>query len=163
MYAPLPIKQDGPLSLADYLEAMSRAVFTSGISWRVIDAKWDGIREAFGGFDAEKIAAYTPDDVDRLMADPRVIRNRKKIEAIVGNARELIATGREFGGIDTYLKSFAHNDDLIRDLHKRFAFLGESVAHFFLFYAGFNLSEQDKWARAHFGDEAYAHHHHFHR
>jgi len=139
-----------PSSLADYLESMSRAVFTAGISWKVIEAKWDGTLDAFDHFDAEKVAAYTPDDVERLMADPRVIHNRKKIEAIIGNAGELIVTDREFGGIEKYLASFADNDDLVKDLHKRFAFVGESVAHFFLFGVSFNPAAQEKWAHAHF-------------
>jgi len=147
MYKPTQV---APTSLSDYLEAMSRAVFTAGISWKVIEAKWEGTLEAFDHFDTEKVAAYTPADVERLMADPRVIHNRKKIEAIVRNAGELIVTDREFGGIDKYLASFADNDDLVKDLHKRFAFLGESVAHFFLFGVSFNLPEQEKWARAHF-------------
>jgi DNA-3-methyladenine glycosylase I len=147
MYQPTQI---APTKLSDYLESMSRAVFTAGISWKVIEAKWDGTREAFDHFDAEKVAAYTPDDVARLMDDPRVIHNRKKIEAIVGNAGELIVTEREFGSIENYLTSFADNDDLVKDLHKRFAFLGESVAHFFLFGVSFNLAAQEKWARVHF-------------
>ena len=144
--------QTTPTSLSDYLAAMSRAVFTAGISWKVIEAKWAGTLEAFDGFDPEKVSAYTPDDVERLMADPRVIHNRKKIEAIVRNAGELIVTDREFGGIAKYLASFADNDDLVKDLHKRFAFLGESVARIFLFAVGVNAAEQEKWAREHFGE-----------
>ncbi len=147
-------------SLADYLEAMSAAIFTSGISWKVVDAKWDGIREAFGGFDPEKVAAYTPDDVERLMANPRVIRNRKKIEAIVGNAGEIIVVDREYGGFAKYLASFAGNDELVRDLHMRFGFLGDSVAHFFLFRIAFDLPAQEKWARAHFDGQHHAWGHH---
>ena len=150
MYKPTQIT---PTSLSDYLAAMSRAIFTSGMNWSVIEAKWEGTLEAFDHFDAEKVAAYTPPDVERLMCDSRVIRNRAKIDAIVRNAGELIVIEREFGGINTYLESFADNDDLVKDLHKRFAFLGESVAHFFLFGIGFNLPEQEKWAHAHFGAE----------
>jgi len=152
MYQPT---QAAPTSLSGYLEAMSRAVFTAGISWKVIEAKWAGTLEAFDHFDPEKVAAYTPDDIERLMSDPRVIHNRKKIEAIIGNAGALIVTEREFGGMDAYLASFSDNDDLVADLHKRFAFLGESVAHFFLFGISYNLSEQEKWARGHF---EHAHH-----
>lgn len=145
-----------PTSLADYLEAMSRAVFSSGISWKVIDAKWDGIREAFDGFDPERVAAYTPDDVERLMADPHVVRNHAKIEATIANAGALIVTDREFGGFSTYLDSFSDNDALVKDLHARFKFLGESVAHFFLFGIGYNIPAQDAWAHEHF---AGSHHH----
>lgn len=135
---------------ADYLEAMSRAVFSAGLNWKVVDAKWDTTRAAFDDFDPEVVAAYSRGDVDRLMCDPGVVHNRKKIEAIIRNAGELIVTDREFGGMANYLASFADNDDLIKDLHRRFAFLGESVAHFFLFGVGFNLPAQDKWAHAHF-------------
>ncbi|NTW29405.1 MAG: hypothetical protein HGA39_08610 [Coriobacteriia bacterium] len=145
-----------PVSLSDYLDAMSRAVFSSGISWAVIEAKWDGIREAFNDFDPEKVAAYHPDDVERLMSDTHVVRNRKKIEATIANAGELIVTDREFGGFKNYLASFADNDALVQDLHVRFRFLGESVAHFFLFAIGFNIPAQEAWAHQHF---AGTHHH----
>ena len=141
------------LTLTDYVASMARAVFVSGISWKVIDAKWDGIRAAFDDFDPLKVAGYTPSDVDRLMTDARIIRNRKKIEAIARNTGELINVDREFGGVDEYLASFDDNELLIKDLHKRFAFLGESVAHFFLFGVNFNYPAQEAWAKAHFGGE----------
>ena len=70
-------KQITPTSPGDYLEVISKAAFQAGISWDVIEAKWDGIREAFHGFDARKVADMTPEDVDALMEDRRVIRNRK--------------------------------------------------------------------------------------
>jgi len=139
-----------PSSPSDYLKMMSRAVFTAGMNWKVIEAKWEGTVEAFDGFDIEKVAAYTPDDAERLLADPRIIRNRAKIDAVIRNAGELIVLDREFGGINTYLASFAENDALIKDLHKRFGFLGESSAHLFLFSVGFNSDAQEKWAHEHF-------------
>jgi len=146
----------GSLTLADYVASMARAVFVAGINWKVIEAKWDGIRAAFEDFDPETVAGYTPTDVDRLMADARVIRNRKKIEAIVRNTGELIVVDREFGGVEKYLESFDDNDLLIKDLHKRFAFLGESVAHFFLFGVNFNYPAQEAWAKEHFGETHHA-------
>lgn len=149
-----------PTSLSDYLAAMSKAVFQSGMNWQVIEKKWDGICDAFDGFDPMKVAAYTPNDVERLMADARVIRNLKKIEATIANAGELIVTDREFDGFAKYLASFPDNEALVKDLHKRFQFLGESVAHFFLWGVGINSPEQDAWARAHFphADEWAGHH-----
>jgi 3-methyladenine DNA glycosylase Tag len=142
--------QAQPASLADYLEAMSRAIFSAGLSWKVVEAKWEGTLAAFGGFDPETVAAYSRHDIERLMRDPGVIHNRRKIEAIVRNAAELIVTDREFSGFGAYLSSFADNDELIKDLHRRFEFLGPSVAHFFLFFISFNLAAQEKWAHAHF-------------
>lgn len=79
-----------PQSLGDYLGILTKAVFQSGISWRVGESKWPGIREAFHDFDIETVAAFGPDDIETLVGDKRVIRNRRKIEAIVGNARKLI-------------------------------------------------------------------------
>lgn len=146
-----------PTKLADYLEQMSRAVFYAGINWSVIDAKWDGLREAFDGFDPEKVAGFTPADIERLMGDQRVVRNRKKIEGTVHNAGEAINIEREFGGFGRYLESFDDNDLLVKDLHRRFKFMGESTAHIFLFLIGFNLEAQEAWAHMHFGEGG--HHH----
>ena len=68
-----------PRSLGDYLEIMSKAVFQAGMSWKVVDAKWPGIRDAFNGFDAEAVANMTEPELDTLTNDPRVIRNRRKL------------------------------------------------------------------------------------
>ncbi len=137
-----------PTSLRDYLEMMSRAIFSAGLSWRVIEAKWPGSVKAFDRFDPEKVAGYTPDDIERLMADPGVIHNRKKVEAIVTNAGELIVTDREFGGIEHYLESFPTSELLVADLHKRFKFMGEFAARYFLFGVKFREDEQEAWAMA---------------
>src|SRR5436190_587231 len=75
-----------PKNLADYLDVLTRAVFQSGISWRVIEAKWPGTRQALEDFDPERLADLTPDDVDRLVQDHRLVRNRRKIEATIANA-----------------------------------------------------------------------------
>ena len=78
-----------PQSLGDYLAVMSKAVFQSGISWKVVENKWPGILEAFHGFDAETVASFTEADLDELTADTRVIRNRRKLDGIVHNASML--------------------------------------------------------------------------
>lgn len=91
-------KQIRPKESADYLEVMTKAVFQSGISWRVIEAKWDGFREAFHGFDPGWVASLEEPDVDRLAADTRIVRNRRKIEATVHNARTIVELDREHGG-----------------------------------------------------------------
>ena len=88
MQAPQQIE---PTRLADYLDVLTKAVFQSGMSWRVVEAKWDGFREAFAGFDPATVAAFTDDDVERLAADTRIIRNRRKIEATITNAETMLA------------------------------------------------------------------------
>jgi DNA-3-methyladenine glycosylase I len=63
----------------------------AGLSWITILRKRDGYRRAFEGFDPATVAAYGDDDVDRLLADPGIVRNRQKVHAAIGNARALLA------------------------------------------------------------------------
>jgi 3-methyladenine DNA glycosylase Tag len=118
-----PAKID-PKTPGDYLEVMTKAVFQSGMSWRVIEAKWDGFREAFEGFDAEKVAGFGPDDVDRLAQDTRIVRNRRKIQATVDNADEILALDREHDGFRNYLRSHPSFEETVADLKRHFSFLG---------------------------------------
>ena len=108
MHAPERIE---PTGLSDYLAVMSRSVFEPGLNWHVVEAKWPGIVEAFEGFDPMRVAAYTPEDVERLLGDPRVIRNRAKIEAIVHNAGEMLALEGAGGGFRDYLRSGMSYDE----------------------------------------------------
>ena len=125
-----------PKSLDGYLEAMSAVIFTAGISWKVVDAKWEGIGEAFGGFDVKKVAATSPEDIDRLAADPRVIRNRPKIAAIVENANTLLELDKQADGFDKYLASLGDFQAKADDLKRHFKFIGPSSAHIFLAAVG---------------------------
>ena len=134
-----------PHSLGDYLEVMSKAVFQSGISWKVVDAKWPGIREAFQGFDAEAIAGFTPDDVDRLTGDSRVIRNRRKLEAIIENARQMLDLEEQHGSFRDYLRSHGGFEGTVADLRRRFRFLGELGAYYFLWVVNEEVPSYDDW------------------
>jgi 3-methyladenine DNA glycosylase Tag len=138
-----------PDSLSGYLEALSRPIFSTGMSWRVIDAKWDGVRQAFAGFDPEKVAALSPADVDRLAEDTRVIRNRRKIEAIVGNAQRMIDLDRDYDGFRRYLESRGSFDATVADLRREFRFLGESGAYIFLWSVDEPVPSHEQWAAAH--------------
>jgi 3-methyladenine DNA glycosylase Tag len=127
--------------LADYLEVMTKAVFQSGISWRVIESKWSGFEEAFDRFDPERVAKLTPEDVDRLAQDTRIVRNRKKIEATIDNAVELLALEQEYGGFRNYLRAHGSYEATVADLTKRFRFLGKTGAYFFLWSVGETVPE----------------------
>lgn len=78
----------------------------AGLSWITILRRREGYRRAFAGFDAGKVAQFTPADVERLMQDTGIIRNRLKIESTITNARLFIEVQREYGSFDTYLRSF---------------------------------------------------------
>ena len=76
---------------AALFEALTLGVFEVGLSWAVVFGKRDGFRTAFEGFDPTLVAAMGTDAVDRLVQDPSIIRNRRKIEATVENARVAMA------------------------------------------------------------------------
>jgi DNA-3-methyladenine glycosylase I len=72
-------------------EALTLGVFEVGLSWSIVFGKRDAFRKAFRGFDVAKVAAITAGDVDRLVQDASIIRNRAKIQATVGNARAMVS------------------------------------------------------------------------
>src|SRR3979411_411138 len=73
----------------------------AGLNWSIVPNKGEGSRRAFSRFDPEKGARYTKAKIDKLIADPGIIRNRMKIESAVKNARALLAVQEEFGSFNT--------------------------------------------------------------
>jgi len=142
MEAPAQIK---PTKLGDYLEVLTKAVFESGMSWKVVEGKWDGFRAAFNGFDPEAVANFTPDDVDRLATDTRIIRNRRKIEATIHNAETMLALDREYRGFKNYLHSQDGFYPLLADMKKRFKFVGAFGAYYFLWVVGEEVPAHDEF------------------
>ena len=136
-----------PKSLGDYLEVMSKSVFQTGISWRVLNSKWPDIHEAFRGFDAEAVAVLWDDDIEALAQDKRVIRNRKKLQAIVGNARRMIDLDEEHGTFKGYLRSHGDFDATVKDMRKQFKFLGDMGCYHFLYVVGEEVPSYEEWRR----------------
>jgi DNA-3-methyladenine glycosylase I len=89
-----------------HLERLTLEAFQSGLSWATILAKRPAFREVFAGFDAERVAAYDAADVERLMGDARIVRNRRKIEAALVNAAATVEL-REDGGLEALVRSHA--------------------------------------------------------
>ena len=135
-----------PTSASGYLEAMTRIIMTTGISWHVVDAKWEGIRDAFAGFDIQKVANMGPDDVERLVNDARVIRNRRKIEAIVENAGKIEEVDKLFGGFDKYLQTAGTYEKQVEAVKRDFKFMGDSTAYFFLALVGEKVPDWEQHA-----------------
>ncbi|WP_018178937.1 DNA-3-methyladenine glycosylase I [Jongsikchunia kroppenstedtii] len=88
-----------------HFERLALEGFQAGLSWATILRKRPAFREVFADFDVDTVAAFTEADVERLLQDARIVRNRAKIEATVGNARAAIAL-REEGGLVEFLWSF---------------------------------------------------------
>ena len=131
--------------LSDYLEVMSRAVFQAGLSWAGIGKNWAAYREAFEGFDAGRVAMYGESDVERLMGTEGVLHSRRKIAATIENARALVEVEREYGGVATYLRSFDGYDALVKDIRRRFKFMGDMNVWYFLFRTGEAVPQFEHW------------------
>ncbi len=78
----------------------------AGLSWLTILRKRDGYRRAFAGFDPERVACFDEADVERLMQDASIVRNRRKIVAAIENARAMLRVQKEHGSFDAFVWSF---------------------------------------------------------
>jgi DNA-3-methyladenine glycosylase I len=141
----LPPEQIQPTSLNDYLEVMSKAVFQSGMSWKVVDAKWEGIQEAFNGFDVQQVAAFDDRKLETLSNDKRVIRNVRKLSAIVSNARKMIELDDQYGSFRDYLRAYGGFDGTLKALREDFKFLGPTGIYYFLYVVGEQVPPHDEF------------------
>ena len=134
---PRPKNDDG------YFEEMSKVVFRAGLNWSVIEKKWPQIKRALADFSIDAVARFDDSDVDRLLKDEGMIRSAKKITAVIANAQTMQKVEQEFGSFAKYLQAVKAKSEnaLLKDLHKRFAFLGESTAVIFLFSVGEEMPE----------------------
>lgn len=122
----------------------------AGLSWATILKKREGYRKAFAGFDVNSVKDFSDSDVERLLKDSSIIRNKLKIEATINNAKRFIEIQNEFGSFDTYIWGFVggtplqnnwakmeevpvttpESDALSKDLKKRgFKFVGSTTIY----------------------------------
>jgi DNA-3-methyladenine glycosylase I len=96
----------------------------AGLSWLTILKKREGYRRAFAGFDPITVAAFGPNDVECLLADPGIVRNRLKVESAVTNAKALLKVQEEFGSFAAYQWGFVEG----RTIHNEWRTLSEIPA-----------------------------------
>lgn len=125
----------------------------AGLSWETILKKRAAYRQAFAGFDPKRVARFRPPDVERLLKNQGIVRNRLKITSTVGNAEAFLAVQREFGSFDAYVWQFVggtprnnrrktlrqvpprttESDALSKDLMRRgFKFVGSTICYAFM-------------------------------
>jgi DNA-3-methyladenine glycosylase I len=85
----------------------------AGLSWATILRKRDGYRKAFADFDPERVARFNRRSIERLVADPRIVRNRQKIEGAIASARAFLDVQEEFGSFDNYVWRFVGNGQIV--------------------------------------------------
>jgi len=125
---------------ARYLAGMAKAVFSSGFSWEVIEKKWPGFEKAFFKFEPKRVAAFTDEDVDRLLKDTGIVRNGAKIMATIDNARFVVATAKQHGSFGKFLASWPETDQigLMDHLKKNASRLGGATCQYFLRFEGWD-------------------------
>jgi len=125
----------------------------AGLSWSTILRKREGYRKTFHHFDVRKISRYSENEISRLLANPKIIRNRLKIHAAITNARAFLRIQAEFGGFDRYIWQFVNgrpiqnswkkrsdippsspqSEAMSKDLQKRgFKFVGPTICYAFM-------------------------------
>jgi DNA-3-methyladenine glycosylase I len=125
----------------------------AGLSWTTILKKRDAYRKAFDGFDPARVARYRDAKIERLLADPGIVRNRLKISSAVTNAQAFLKVQQEFGSFDSYIWQFtggqpilnrrasmsevpartSESDSMSRALQKRgFRFVGSTICYAFM-------------------------------
>ena len=128
-----------PKSDDEYFERMTHVVFQAGMNWRTIENKWTNFQEAFAHFSIEKVANFTRKDVERLMKNAGIVRNKRKILATIANAKELKNVTKEFGSVGAYIDAITQSQDYKiaeKELIRRFHHLGPMSADIFLLSVG---------------------------
>jgi DNA-3-methyladenine glycosylase I len=128
-----------PRTDREYFALLARSVFSAGLGPRVVESRWEGLRAAFHNFDPAAVATMDESDVQRLLSSPEVIRNRRKIEAVVADGRIFLEEAERCGGFHAYLEGVGARDDFAGAadaLSARFLHLGRTSASLFLFSAG---------------------------
>ncbi len=129
-------EQIAPHSLNDYLEVMTKAVFQSGLSWKVVSNKWPGFQAGFKGFDVASVATMGESEIDTLATDTAIVRNRRKIVATVHNAQRLIELDEKYDGIRNYLRSHGDFYAVLKDVRKQFKYMGDTGTYYWLYVLG---------------------------
>jgi DNA-3-methyladenine glycosylase I len=119
-------------------ERLTLEIFQAGLSWLIVLKKREALVEAFDGFDIDRIAAYGEDDVARLMADARIIRNRRKILATIENARRLQGLRAAHGSFAAWIAANHPKplDQWVKLFRQTFVFMGGEVVNEFLMSIG---------------------------
>jgi DNA-3-methyladenine glycosylase I len=132
-------RKERPADDSIYFENMCRVIFPAGLNWRVIDGKWPSTKKAFENFNIKKVACFTGVDVQRLLKDPGIVRNKGKVQAIIQNAQNFVAIEKRYGSFQKYLDSLDKSNNYanaIKELVNTFKWLGSPSASLFLYTVG---------------------------
>lgn len=129
----VPIDDDRAL-----FERLCLEIFQAGLSWLIVLKKRPALVAAFDGFDPARVAQYDENDIERLMSDAGIIRNRRKIAAVIGNARKLVEICQSEGSFAAWIRRHHPRDKAawVKLFRQTFAFTGGEVVGEFLMSIG---------------------------
>ncbi len=141
--------EEKPKNDNGYFEKLTHTVFQTGFSWKVIRNKWPNFQAAFDGFDIDHVASYDERDVERLLADEGIVRNGRKIQGTIDNARILQRLIAQHGSVHDYLRSLDKLSwkERRKTLSQTFKYFGPTGVYFFLWSVGEQVppwEERDK-------------------
>lgn len=121
-----------------WLSIMSKCVFNAGFNWKVVDKKWPDFEDVFKGFDINRLAMMSDEDMDRHLKNARIIRHGKKIAAIADNARFCLDLTKEYGSVGKAIGHWPSSDyvGLLEMLKKRGTRIGGATGQYFLRFSG---------------------------
>jgi DNA-3-methyladenine glycosylase I len=127
-----PLRGDNEL-----FERMALEMFQAGLSWRLILRKRKALKKAFAEFSIDRVASFTKRDIERLLKDEAIIRNRLKIECTIENARRLKKIIKEHGSFANYIHELNGDlDDFTKEFKRSFRFMGPKIVGSFLLSIG---------------------------
>lgn len=123
----------------ELFERLLLEINQAGLSWETILKKREGFRRAYDGFDVDTVAGYGQDDIDRLLADPGIIRNRLKVLAAIHNAQVIQGLRQSHGGFVEWLDTHHPQDKpaWVKLFKKTFRFTGGEITGEFLMSLGY--------------------------
>lgn len=128
-----------------YFENMTRIIFQGGLNWRIIDKKWSNFQKAFSEFSIDVVAGFNDAEVERLMKDSGIVRNRAKIIATIHNAKQFQIIAKEYGAFQNYIDTLDKSKNyvyIVKELSKRFSRLGSASARMFLYSVGEDITHE---------------------
>ncbi|MHA1347039.1 MAG: DNA-3-methyladenine glycosylase I [Candidatus Heimdallarchaeaceae archaeon] len=129
-----------------YFENMARTVFQAGLSWQLIADKWSDFKIAFKDFKIDVVVDFDAEDIEELLTNPRIIRNRAKIESVLVNAIVFSKIKEEYGSFRNFMDNLDKSENYRyarKVLSKKFSRMGPKSAMIFLWSIGEDVQHEE--------------------
>ncbi|MDR3609811.1 MAG: DNA-3-methyladenine glycosylase I [Ignavibacteriaceae bacterium] len=127
-------------------ERLCLEINQAGLNWNMILQKKDNFHKAFHKFNIKKVASYKEKDIQRLLSDSGIIRNRLKITSVIENAKRILTLQKEYGSFESWLKKNhpLTKEEWVKLFKKQFKFTGGEIVNEFLVSTGYMPNAHDK-------------------